>query len=156
LDEIGDMDLRLQAKLLQVLQDQEFYRVGGTEAIRVNVRVIAATHVDLEAAVEDACFRADLYYRLNVINLRVPPLRERREDILPLTEFLLERHTQAGAPAPLITQELEEALLNHDWPGNIRELENLVRKLIVLRNPRLVIAELNGRCKQKQPPSAGL
>src|SRR6185503_15441552 len=88
LDEIGDMDFKLQAKLLQVLQDQEFQRLGGKETIHVDVRVIAATHCDLERAISEGRFREDLYYRLNVVTIRVPPLRERQEDILPLAEFL--------------------------------------------------------------------
>src|ERR1035438_1704659 len=89
LDEIGDMDLRLQAKLLQVLQDQEFRRIGGRDTVKVNVRIMAATHRDLEQAIHDRTFREDLYYRLNVIVLGLPPLRERTEDIVPLGEFLI-------------------------------------------------------------------
>ena len=100
LDEIGDMDVRLQAKLLQVLQDHEFQRIGGKETIKVDVRVMAATHRDLEQAICDRTFREDLYYRLNVINLLLPPLRERKEDIVPLAEFLLKKHTVAGMPTP--------------------------------------------------------
>src|SRR5438046_10755386 len=92
LDEIGDMDFKLQAKLLQVLQDQEFQRLGGKETVRVDVRVIAATHKNLEKAMAENTFRSDLYYRLNVINLRVPPLRERKDDILRLSEFLIQKH----------------------------------------------------------------
>jgi two-component system response regulator AtoC len=91
LDEIGDMDVRLQAKLLQVLQDQEFQRIGGKETVKVDVRVMAATHRDLEQAITDQCFREDLYYRLNVINVLLPPLRERSEDIVPLAQFLMKR-----------------------------------------------------------------
>ncbi|HTF66159.1 MAG TPA: sigma-54 dependent transcriptional regulator, partial [Edaphobacter sp.] len=129
LDEIGDMDYKLQAKLLQVLQDHEFQRLGGKETVRVDVRVIAATHCDLEKAIEEGRFRADLYYRLNVINLVIPPLRERTEDIIVITEFLLKKHTPAGTAIPTITRALKEALMSYTWPGNIRELENMVRKL---------------------------
>src|SRR5215471_4599335 len=132
LDEIGDMDFKLQAKLLQVLQDHEFQRLGGKETVRVDVRVIAATHNDLEAAISAGKFRQDLYYRLNVVTLYVPPLRELRADIVPLTEFLLKKHCRE--PLPEITGELERALLDHDWPGNVRELENVVRKFAILRD----------------------
>ena len=103
LDEIGDMDVRLQAKLLQVLQDHEFQRIGGKETIKVDVRVMAATHRDLEQAIADRTFREDLYYRLNVINLVLPPLRERTDDIVPMAEFLLKKHAVAGIPTPTIS-----------------------------------------------------
>ena len=103
LDEIGDMDIRLQAKLLQVLQDQEFRRIGGKESVKVNVRIMAATHRDLEKAIHDRAFREDLYYRLNVIVLQVPPLRERIEDIVPLAEFLIRKHADQSGPSPSIS-----------------------------------------------------
>ena len=99
LDEIGDMDVRLQAKLLQVLQDHEFQRIGGKDTIKVDVRVMAATHRDLETAIADRTFREDLYYRLNVINIHIPPLRERKEDILPMAEFLMHKHSTSGCAA---------------------------------------------------------
>jgi two-component system, NtrC family, response regulator AtoC len=101
LDEIGDMDLKLQAKLLQVLQDQEFHRLGGTEVIRVDMRVIAATHRDLEAAIAQGTFREDLYYRLSIISILIPPLRERRSEIMPLTEHFLEKHSIPTVPPSL-------------------------------------------------------
>src|SRR5215472_3349370 len=110
LDEIGDMDVRLQAKLLQVLQDREFQRIGGRETIKVDVRVMAATHRDLEKAIADRTFREDLYYRLNVINLHLPPLRERSEDIVPLCEFLLKKHTIPGTPMVALTMDLKHAM----------------------------------------------
>ena len=147
LDEIGDMDFKLQAKLLQVLQDHEFQRLGGKETVRVDVRVIAATHNDLEKAITQEKFRQDLYYRLNVVSLYVPPLRELREDIVPLTEFLLKKH--CSDPMPVITPALREALLSHDWPGNVRELENLVRKLAILRNPDIIARDLMTRATRK-------
>jgi two-component system response regulator AtoC len=140
LDEIGDMDIRLQAKLLQVLQDQEFHRIGGKETIRVNVRIIAATHQDLEKAIVEKRFREDLYYRLHVINLVIPPLRERKEDILSLAEFLWKKH--AGSGALQMTPNLRHAFMTHRWPGNVRELENTIRKLIVLRDPELIARDL--------------
>jgi len=138
LDEIGDMDIRLQAKLLQVLQDFEFERLGGREVLRANVRVMAATHCDLEAAIADGRFRADLYYRLNVISIRIPPLRERKDEIVPLAEFLLQKHAAAGTVPPPITAELREVLLSHHWPGNVRELENAMRRLLVFPDPGLL------------------
>lgn len=144
LDEIGDMDFRLQAKLLQVLQDHEFKRVGGRETIRVDVRVICATHRDLQRAISENAFRQDLYYRLNVINLRIPPLRERKEDLIDLTEFLIQKHLNGREPMKL-TPALKNALLAHDWPGNVRELENFVRRLLVLRDPHIVIRELRAK-----------
>ncbi|HLH44542.1 MAG TPA: sigma-54 dependent transcriptional regulator [Bryobacteraceae bacterium] len=147
LDEIGDMDFKLQAKLLQVLQDHEFQRLGGKETVRVDVRVIAATHNDLEAAIAANKFRQDLFYRLNVVTLYVPPLRELRDDIVPLTEFLLKKHCRE--PLPEITPELEKALLNHDWPGNVRELENVVRKFAILRNPAAIARDLTTRATRR-------
>lgn len=140
LDEIGDMDFKLQAKLLQVLQDSEFQRIGGRETIRVDVRVIAATHKDLENAIVERSFREDLYYRLNVLNFHVPALRERREDILPLAAALLKRH--AGANAPVLTPALQQTLIRYHWPGNVRELENIMRRLIVLIDQDLIRREI--------------
>jgi two-component system response regulator AtoC len=140
LDEIGDMDVKLQAKLLQVLQDQEFHRIGGTETIRVDVRVIAATHRDLEQAIMEKAFREDLYYRLNIITLKIPPLRERQEDILPLAEYLWKKHSGIG---PLqMTSTLRHVFSTYPWPGNVRELENTVRRLIILSDPDTIANEL--------------
>jgi len=153
LDEIGDMDVRLQAKLLQVLQDREFQRIGGKETIKVDVRVMAATHRDLQKAMVDGNFREDLYYRLNVINLVLPPLRERREDIIPLAEYLIKKHATPGKSAS-ITAELKEALLAYHWPGNVRELENVMRKLLVLRDPKLVARELRNPAGRRPVASA--
>ncbi len=154
LDEIGDMEVRLQAKLLHVLQDREFQRIGGRETIKVDVRVIAATHRDLEAAIADGAFREDLYYRLNVLNLTVPPLRQRPEDIVPLAEFLLKRHAAHGVEPPSLPLPLQNALLHYHWPGNVRELENIMRKLIVLRDPGLIIQELNSKAQRRQAQGA--
>jgi two-component system, NtrC family, response regulator AtoC len=134
LDEIGDMDIRLQAKLLHVLQDHEFHRIGGKDLIRVDVRVMASTHRNLEKAIIDRTFREDLFYRLNVINLELPPLREREDDIIPMAEFLLNKHAGPGVPAPIVTSNLKQALLSYHWPGNVRELENVIRNLLVFRN----------------------
>jgi transcriptional regulator with PAS, ATPase and Fis domain len=148
LDEIGDMDVRLQAKLLHVLQDQEFQRIGGKDMIPVNVRIMAATHQDLEKAIIEKRFREDLYYRLLVINLNVPPLRERQEDILALSEFLWKKH--GGTGALLMNLHLQHVLLTYRWPGNVRELENTIRKLIVLRDPELVAQDLLARAARMQ------
>jgi two-component system response regulator AtoC len=149
LDEIGDMDVRLQAKLLQVLQDREFQRIGGKETIKVDIRVMAATHRDLEKAIEEGGFREDLYYRINVINLHLPALRDRQEDIIPLAEFLIRKHSAKGVAAPAISLELNHAMMNYRWPGNVRELENTMRKLIILRDPDLIARELNARIPRK-------
>jgi two-component system, NtrC family, response regulator AtoC len=149
LDEIGDMDVRLQAKLLQVLQDHEFQRIGGKDTIKVDVRVMAATHRDLEKAIAERTFREDLYYRLNVINIHVPPLRERREDILPLTEFLMKKHAIHGASLPVITPALKHAMMTYQWPGNVRELENHVRKLMILRDAEQIARELQAKTTRR-------
>jgi two-component system response regulator AtoC len=149
LDEIGDMDVRLQAKLLQVLQDHEFQRIGGKETIKVDVRVIAATHRDLEKAIAERSFREDLYYRLNVINIHVPPLRERREDIIPLAEFLMKKHALPSRPNPVITAELRQAMISHHWPGNVRELENFIRKFLILRDPEILARDLQTQIARK-------
>lgn len=143
LDEIGDMDLRLQAKLLHVLQDQEFRRVGGSDAVRVDVRVIAATHRDLMQSIRDRTFREDLYYRLNIVTLMLPALRERKEDIGSLAAFLINRHSPPGAPPVVLPESLQAAFAAFPWPGNVRQLENVVRKLIVLRDPELIVKELS-------------
>jgi two-component system, NtrC family, nitrogen regulation response regulator GlnG len=133
LDEIGDMSLPLQGKLLRVLQEKEFERVGGTEPIRTDVRVIAATHRDLEKAVREKRFREDLFYRLNVIQIDIPPLRKRKDDIPALAEFFMQKH-QAGqkGKAKVLTPETVKALRAYDWPGNVRELENAVQRAITL------------------------
>lgn len=145
LDEIGDMDVRLQSKLLQVLQDSSFHRIGGKDMVKVDVRVMAATHRDLEKAIVDRNFREDLYYRLNVINVQLPPLRDRKEDILPLAEFLMKKHVQKGNPVPPVTHDLKHALLSYHWPGNVRELENYVRKLLIFRDPEVIARELHAK-----------
>lgn len=142
LDEIGDMEFGLQAKLLQVLQDHTFDRLGGRDLTRVDVRVMAATHCDLDAAIREGRFRQDLYYRLNVITIRVPPLRERPDEVLPLCEFLLRKRSPPGTPPLYLPESLKQALIAYDWPGNVRELENLVRRLLILRAPDLVEREL--------------
>jgi two-component system response regulator AtoC len=135
LDEIGDMDVRLQAKLLHVLQDKECERLGGKERIPLDVRVMAATHCDLVKAMGDGRFRADLYYRLNVVSIRVPGLRERKADIQAAAEFFLRKHGADGASNPLLSPALRQAMLEYEWPGNLRELENMMRRLLVIQDP---------------------
>lgn len=134
LDEIGDMDVRLQAKLLHVLQDKECARLGGKDSIALDVRVMAATHCDLAKAMDEGRFRADLYYRLNVVCVRVPPLREHKEDLPDAAEFFLHKHRTEGSPAGLLSPELRQAMLQYDWPGNLRELENMMRRLLVMQD----------------------
>jgi two-component system response regulator AtoC len=148
LDEIGDMDFKLQAKLLQVLQDQEFQRLGGKETISVNVRIIAATHQDLIDAIGRNDFREDLYHRLNVFGFRIPPLRERKADIIPLAEFLIQKHTPPGSAPYIFPQIIKELLLAYDWPGNVRELENVTRQSIVLRDTELISHNLRVRMER--------
>jgi transcriptional regulator with PAS, ATPase and Fis domain len=145
LDEIGDMDFRLQAKLLQVLQDQEFYRLGSHEASRIDVRIMAASHCDFEKAIAERKFREDLYYRLNIVDIKIPPLRERRSEILPLCELFLQKHATTEWPKLEIDSILGQAVLEHSWPGNVRELENAMRKYLVLRNPGVLAAEIRQR-----------
>jgi len=133
LDEIGEMALTLQAKLLRVLQQHEFERVGGTRPIKADIRLIAATNRNLEQAIKDGGFREDLYYRLNVIRLNMPPLRERREDILPLAMYFAEKYgRQCNRQIKGISPQAQACLLKYDWPGNVREIENAIERAVVL------------------------
>ncbi len=132
LDEIGEVSLDFQAKLLRVLQDGEVLRVGGTQPRRVDVRIVAATNRVLRDEVAAGRFRDDLYFRLNVIPIQLAPLRERREDILPLAGHFLARHAAGGGRRLVIPPEAERALVEHPWPGNVRELENVVERAVVL------------------------
>ncbi len=139
LDEIGDLPPELQAKLLRVLQEGEFERVGSSQTIRVDVRVIAATHNDLAREVQEGRFRADLFYRLNVFPLRIPPLRERREDIAPLVRHFAMRYAaNTGRKIEHIPKQALASLRSYDWPGNVRELQNVVeRSMILSQGPEL-------------------
>lgn len=133
LDELGEVDSTFQVRLLRVLQQREVRRVGGGEPVEVDVRVVAATNRDLEAEVEAGRFREDLYYRLAVIPIRIPPLRERRADILALARhFLVRAGSQSDQPVSGWTDEVEAYLVSHDWPGNVRELENTIERAVVL------------------------
>lgn len=132
LDEIGDMNLALQSKLLRILQESEFEKLGSSKTVRVDVRVIAATSADLEKKVADGSFRADLYHRLNVVHLHVPPLRERPDDIMPIAQGLLERFCQgAGLPAKTVANEAIHALISYDFPDNVRQLQNAMERAAV-------------------------
>jgi DNA-binding NtrC family response regulator len=140
LDEIGEVEEAFQVKLLRVLQEGEVQRVGGDEPRKVDVRIVAATHRDLEAAMAEGEFREDLYYRLYVIPIHLPPLRERPEDILPLARLFLNRHARDGEGWRL-GAEAEAALLAHRWPGNVRELENALERAVVLTHGLEITAE---------------
>src|SRR5579871_4144507 len=132
LDEIGDMPLELQPKLLRALQEREFERLGSGQTVRVNVRVVAATNQDLAELVSRKLFRADLFYRLNVIPICLPPLRERIQDILPLTEFFVAKSAaRLNKTIDSIPDEVVEVLKAHDWPGNIRELQNFIERAVL-------------------------
>ena len=142
LDEIGELPLALQAKLLRVLQEREFERVGGTQPVKVDVRLVAATNKDLEEAVKNGSFRADLYYRLNVVSVTVPPLRERRDDILPLARHFAARHAEkCGRAVVDISEEAAAYLTGHEWPGNVRELENVIERAVVLGTTPMILPE---------------
>src|SRR5262249_26363958 len=146
-DEIGDVSPELQAKLLRFLQEREFERVGGVTPISVDVRVIAATNRNLECSVKEGRFRADLYYRLHVVAIHLPPLRERREDIAPLTEYFLRKHSVAiRTNITGVSEEARRKLEAHDWPGNVRELANVIERAVVLGSgPTVTLEDLPDR-----------
>ena len=154
LDEIGDMSLALQTRLLRVLAESEFFRVGGQTALRVDVRVIAATHQDLAQGAATGRFREDLYHRLNVMRIEIPPLRQRREDIRELSRFYLEQvANELGVAPKTLSADATEALQAYDWPGNVRELVNVCRRLTVTAAGREIVAqdlpaELGGVARQ--------
>ncbi len=142
LDEIGDMDLALQAKLLKLLEEKTVRRIGSVREQKVNVRIVAATHRPLEKLVEERRFRADLYYRLRVVQLVLPPLRERGADILLLTQHFLQHHAQRyGMVTPALAESAGQALLQHPWPGNVRELRNVLEQAVLLHPGAMVEAE---------------
>lgn len=139
LDEIGDISPRMQGALLRVLQDGELIRVGGNTPIKVDVRVIAATNIDLAKAVQAGVFRLDLYYRLNIINISIPPLRQRKEDIVDLvTHFIRRYRTAFKKDINFLPQSIIERLLNHDWPGNVRELENVIQRAVLMAKGNII------------------
>ncbi len=137
LDEIGELDIALQSKLLRVLQERELERVGGTRTIPLNVRVIAATNRDLREQVRQGSFRQDLYYRLNVVHLEVPPLRQRRSDIPLLLGHMLKKHSGGTIPCT-VSQEAMKILVEYDWPGNVRELENTAERLLLCHDGAII------------------
>ena len=142
LDEIGELAPSIQVKLLRVLQEREIERLGGTRSIRIEVRLIAATNRDLQAAIKEGAFRQDLYFRLNVISLTMPPLRDRREDILPLTNyFAAKASARARRRVMGISEQARAWLVRYDWPGNVRELENAVERAVVIGTSDLIMPE---------------
>jgi len=158
LDEIGDLPLAMQPKLLRVLQDHEVRRVGGKDSIRVDVRIISASNKDLEQEVAKGTFREDLYYRLNVLTIELPPLRDRREDILPLAEHYLKKFaTEFGRPVRSISTEAMRLLTEHSWPGNIRQLAAVIERAVLLsEGPVLTLEDLSGRLQpQRKVPAKG-
>ena len=155
LDEIGEMKPALQAKLLHVLQDAEFTKLGSNKRIQVDVRIVAATNRDLEKMMLSGDFREDLYYRLKVIELTVPPLRERRDEIPTLTDFFVARYSRKyNRRSRPISDELRQLFQQYDWPGNIRELENMIKRVVILQDEQLVVHEIQ-RNMQRQRGHAG-
>jgi DNA-binding NtrC family response regulator len=156
LDEIAEMKSALQAKLLHVLQDAQFTRLGSNKPVTVDVRVVAATNRDLEAMLLRGEFREDLYYRLKVIEVTVPPLRERRSEISYLTEYFMDRYARRyKRPARQISEELQQLFQTHEWPGNIRELENMIKRIVILQDEQLVIREMS-RAARPMPAYAAV
>jgi two-component system response regulator AtoC len=150
LDEIGEMKAALQAKLLHVLQDAQFTKLGSNRPINVDVRVVAATNRDLEGMMLRGEFREDLYYRLKVIEVTVPPLRERRGEITHLTQFFIDRYARRyNRPVRQLSEELQQRFLTYEWPGNIRELENMIKRIVILQDESLVLREM-----QRNPRAA--
>ena len=153
LDEIAEISPSIQAKLLQVLQDGEFARLGGKRDIQVSVRVLVATNKNLEEYVRLGRFREDLYYRLNVLNIHVPPLRERREEIPILTQYLLDKYGRKyGKSIPTLSREASDLLLIYDWPGNVRELENMIKRMVVLGDEEVIKRQLRPQPSVSQVP----
>ena len=151
LDEIGELPVALQPKLLHVLQDFEFFRVGGHEALSAEVRIIAATNRNLELAMQQGQFREDLYYRLNVVDIQIPPLRERREEIPLLAERFLEAFTKQYHREAALSSHLMASLMEYSWPGNIRELENVIRRFVLLGEHAVLGAMLSASSDATNP-----
>jgi two-component system NtrC family response regulator len=139
LDEIGDIPINLQVKLLRVLQEHQIERVGSTEYIKIDVRIIAATHQNLETKIKDGSFREDLFYRLNIVSLNIPPLRERKEDIIPLIEHFVEKYSRENNKEKLsLSREAVDLLIKYNFPGNVRELENIIERAVVLCRSKVI------------------
>jgi transcriptional regulator with GAF, ATPase, and Fis domain len=142
LDEIGELHPSFQVKLLRVLQEREFERVGGAKTIKVDVRILAATNKNLEKETKEGNFREDLFYRLNVIPMRIPPLRERREDIPVLTDYFINYFSKKRKKEPLrIDQDVIDLFMQYPWPGNVREMENLIERMIILNEDNRITAQ---------------
>src|SRR5256714_857014 len=168
LDEVGELPIDLQVKLLRALQEKEIRPVGSTRRIPIDVRIVAATNRDLEAAVQQGTFRKDLYFRLNVVNLRIPPLRERKQDIPLLVGHFLDRMNRASGVERTISDEALRLMMAYDWPGNIRELESCLERAVTLTSgPHIHVGDLpsqvqngghllasGGRCSQSVDPIA--
>jgi two-component system response regulator AtoC len=160
LDEIGEIQPALQAKMLQVIEEKCFRRIGGTQSIVIDIRIIAATNKDLKKALDDGTFRQDLYYRLNVINIFLTPLKERTEDVIPLVEHFIGRYgREFNKPMKRISGDARQALERYDWPGNVRELSNTVERIMILEDGDLLLPEhlpaavIKGKERSESPPS---
>jgi DNA-binding NtrC family response regulator len=158
LDEIGDVPLAIQVKLLRVLQEREFERLGGTRTLKVDVRVVAATNQDLRAALEEGTFREDLYYRLNVVPINIPPLRERKEDIPYLVDHFIARFArEAGKPITGITPAALKRLMDFHWPGNVREVENIIERAVALSTGTILdVADIQLDLSPSAPAGGGM
>jgi two-component system response regulator AtoC len=156
MDEVGEMKAALQAKLLHAVQDSEFTKLGSNRPITVDVRVVAATNRDLEAMLVRGEFREDLYYRLKVIEITVPPLRARRDEISHLSGFFMDRYSRRyNRPLHPLSGPIQQIFQDYDWPGNIRELENMIKRIVILQDEQLVIRELT-RAPRRVPVGAAV
>ena len=162
LDEIGDMTAGTQVKLLRTLQENTIERVGSSETISIDVRVLAATNQDLEKKIKEGSFRKDLFYRLNVVKINIPPLRERREDILPLIEFFIKKYSEENGKQNIdISKEAIDKLLKYNYPGNVRELENIIERAVVLMRGQTILESdlslgVKGLSQESEMPNPGV
>ena len=155
LDEVGELPLQLQGKLLRVLQEQEIYRIGGTKPVKIDVRVITATNKDLESMVRQKLFRSDLFYRLNVFPIHIPPLRERKEDIIPLMQLYVDRYNKEFGVSKKLDSNMLDYFSGYDWPGNIREIQNIVQRLLINTGSNVIALEdLDGGISGGKPSSS--
>jgi transcriptional regulator with PAS, ATPase and Fis domain len=142
LDEVGELSSTVQVKLLRFLQEREFQRLGGNQYLQSDVRILSATNKDLDAEVKDGSFREDLFYRLNVVLMSIPPLRERKEDIVPLIHFFLRRYTdENGKEKKEVSREAQDILIKYDYPGNVRELENIIERAVVISRESVITVD---------------
>jgi transcriptional regulator with GAF, ATPase, and Fis domain len=157
LDEVGDLPLETQIALLRVLQEHEFERVGGTEVLRADVRVISATNRDLQAAIADGAFRSDLYYRLNVFPIKLPPLRERKDDVPLLVNYFVDRYAKrAGKKIKHIQKKALEALEEYSWPGNVRELQNVIERSLIITETNEFSIDKSWVANEPQSPTSAI